>query len=326
MNNNKSVGIKHHSKTAKVLTDIVYYLAASLLYAVSVDVFSAPNEIVPGGVTGISTVLNAFFGLPIGTMMLLLNAPIFICGVIFVGWKYVARTGIGLLAVSVAIDLLEPILPKYTENMLLASIFGGVLMGVALALIFMRGGSTGGTDVVARIFGKYFPAVTQGKLIMMIDMVIIAGSSFAFGKAAGSFESGLNAALYAVIALFVCSTALDKVLYGNKTGCQVFIITNNPEEVNRAIIEQMDRGTTLLQGRGGYSGNERQIIMCAVRNNELYRVRSIVRDIDHNAFMIVGTASDILGEGFQSMRKNEFGETEEEPKAAIGQDRNEGKK
>ena len=248
--------------------------------------------------------------------MMVLNIPIFIAGLIFIGWRYVLRTGLCLGVVSLAIDLLEPVLPDYTDNLLISSIFGGALMGVALALIFMRGGSTGGTDVVARIFGKFWPSMTQGRLILMIDLVIITSASVAFGVDGGSVDVGLNAGLYAIVNLFVATVALDKVLYGMNTGRQLFIITKYPDEVNKGIIEKVDRGTTIINGRGGYSGTERDIIMCAVRNNEVYQIRAIVRSIDHEAVIIVGTASDILGEGFQSIRKNEFGEMEDIPERA----------
>ena len=294
----------------ELLKDAGCYLLGALIYAISVDVFTSPNNIVPGGITGISTVLHSFYGLPIGTMMLALNIPIFIAGLLVIGWKYIARTGLCLGLVSLAIDVLEPVLPKYTDDMVIASVFGGVCMGLALSLFFMRGGSTGGSDVVARILGKFFPSMTQGKIIVLIDIVIITAASIAFGKEGGSVEAGLNAALYAVIALFVSSFALDRMLYGMNTGRQLFIITSRPDAVNSAIIEKVNRGTTIISGRGGYSGTQRDIIMCAVRNSEVYRVRSIVRSIDHSAFIIVGDASSILGEGFQSNHKNEFGEIE----------------
>lgn len=312
MSNNSPVGVTAN-KFVELLKDAAYYIAGALLYAVAVDTFISPNNIVPGGITGISTVLHTFYALPIGTTMFIMNIPIFIAAWIFIGWKYVLRTGVCLAIVSFTIDLLVPVLPQYTDNVLIASLFGGALMGVALAVIFMRGGSTGGTDVLARIGGKFKPSMTQGRLILIIDMVIITSASIAFGVEDGSVDAGLSAALFAVINLFVSTTALDKVLYGMNTGRQLFIITKYPDEVNRGIIEKVDRGTTIINGRGGYSGTERDIIMCAVRNNEVYQIRSIVRSIDHEAFIIVGTASEILGEGFQSIRKNEFGEMEDIP-------------
>ncbi|MBE6759697.1 MAG: YitT family protein [Ruminococcaceae bacterium] len=315
MSDNRPVGIVRN-KGFELLKDAGCYLLGALFYAISVDVFTSPNNIVPGGITGISTVLHAFYDLPIGTMMLVLNIPIFIAGLAVIGWKYVARTGICLALVSATIDLLAPVLPQYTDDKVIASVFGGLCMGFGLSMIFMRGGSTGGTDVVARIFGRMFPSMTQGKLIVLIDIVIITGASVAFGKEGGSVEAGLNAALYAVISLFVSSFALDRVLYGMNTGCQLFIITAYPDEVNRGIIEKVNRGTTILSGRGGYSGSQRDIIMCAVRNSEVYQVRSVVRSIDRNAFIIVGNASSILGEGFQSNHKNEFGEIEDDVASA----------
>lgn len=304
-------GAGEESLPVELLKDLAYYIVGALLYALSVDVFSAPNDIVPGGVTGIATVLHSLYKLPIGTTMLAMNIPLFIAALIFIGWRYVLRTGICLGIVSAAIDLLDPILPEYKGDMVLATVFGGVLMGLSLAVVFMRGSSTGGTDIVARIFGKFWPQVTQGRLILLVDCTIITAASYVFGREAGSFNVGLEAALYAVISLFVSSFALDKVLYGTNTGRQLFIITRHADAINKGILERLDRGTTILTGRGGYSGKEREIIMCAVRNSEVYRVRSIVRAIDHEAFIIIGNASEIVGEGFKSIAENEFGEKEE---------------
>lgn len=309
MNNSKPIGISR-SKVGGVFMDLAAYIIGAALYALSVDIFIEPNNIVPGGVTGVATVLHAFYDLPIGSTMMALNIPLFLLGLILIGWRYIVRTGICLAIVSVAVDMLDPILPKYQGDMMLAAIFGGALMGLSLAIVFMRGSSTGGTDIVARIFGKSFPHITQGRLILVIDAVVVIGSSVAFGMEANSMNQGLEAGLYAVVCLFVSSFAIDRVLYGSDNGKLLFIMTQYPDEVNKGIIEKLDRGTTLLPARGGYSGQNREMIMCAVRGSEVYRVRTIVRSIDRDAFIIVGTASEIVGEGFKSIEKNEFNESD----------------
>lgn len=289
-------------KFSNYLKDAVMYLIGAVLFAVSVDVFTARNNIAPGGLTGIATIINYLTDLPIGVMIMIMNIPLFLLAIFLIGLEYGLRSGICLVLTSVAVDVLAPILPVYEGNPLLAAIFGGAAMGVALGIIFMRGGSTGGADIIARIMHKYFPHVTQGNLILCIDIMVITGAAFVYG-----FEE----ALYAVIAVFVSSFMVDRVLYGMDTGKLMYIITDKFEEVNSAINEELDRGTTLLRARGGYSGNRRDVIMCAVRQNEAYKVRNVVRDVDRNAFIIVGDATEILGEGFRSISENEFGESEE---------------
>ena len=285
------------------LRDIMMYVAGAALYAISVDMFTAPNEIAPGGVTGIATILNILFDLPIGVMMMVINIPLFILGFIVIGWRYISRSLVCLGLVSVAIDLLEPFLPAYQGDMILASIFGGIMMGLALGLIFIRGGSTGGTDIIARLLGKLFPHMTQGKLILAVDLIVVSAAGVIFG---------LEQALYAVIALFICSFVVDRVVYGLDNGKMIFIITSKVDEVNKAINEQLERGTTVLKGRGGYSGGEREVIMCAIRRNQAYKMRAAVRRIDPEAFIIAGDATEILGNGFRALNVNEFGETDGE--------------
>jgi len=279
------------------------YMLGAVLYALSVDMFTSPNNIAPGGVTGISTILNSLFDLPIGMMMMIINIPIFILGGIFIGWKYIGRSLVCLALVSSAIDLLDPYLPVYQGDLMLASIFGGIIMGLSLGVIFTRGGSTGGTDIVARLLGKLMPSMTQGRLILGIDLVVVIIAALVFG---------LEAALYAIIALFVSSFVVDRVLYGSDTGKMMFIITERVAEVNKALNEQLDRGTTILKGKGGWSGGDRDVIMCAIRRNQAYKLRALIRSLDPKAFIIAGDASEILGKGFKSLEVNEFGETENE--------------
>lgn len=284
-----------------LLTSLLSYAIASVLFAVSVDVFTSPNEIAPGGVTGIATMINNEFGLPIGAVMLAINIPIFIAAWLIINFEYAAKSCIGLVVTSVAVDALKPVLPQYVGSELLASLFGGIIMGISLGLIFMRGSSTGGSDIIARIFHKFFPHITQGRLIMIIDVAVIGAACFVY-----DFEAGL----YSIITVFVCSYAVDRVLYGMDNGKVLYIMTRCVDEVNAAINEQIERGTTLLRAKGGYSGEDREVIMCAVRQREAYKVRRIVRETDPNAFIIIGEATEILGEGFRPIDENEFGESE----------------
>lgn len=166
---------------AKTLTkDLLFFVAGSLIYAVSVKMFTAPNHIASGGVTGLSIVLNYLFHTPIGATAFLINIPIFIWAIVEIGYKLVAKTFVATLLSSAAIDLMGVVIPPYEGNQMLAAIFGGVLEGVGLALVFTRGGTTGGTDMVARLLGRHFRHLSMGKLMLGVDFVIIVFSGFAF--------------------------------------------------------------------------------------------------------------------------------------------------
>ena len=284
-----------------VAMNIVCFVLGAVLFAVSVDVFTAPNDIAPGGVTGIATMIGNATGLPIGAMTLAINVPIFLLAWIFINFEYAFKSCIGLVFTSIAVDVLAPYLPEYTGNVMLASLFGGIIMGIALGLIFMRGSSTGGSDIIARIVHKFLPHITQGNLILFIDAAVVAAACLVYD---------LEVGLYSIITVFVCSYAIDRVLYGSDTGKLLYIMTGEVEKVNAAINEQLERGTTLLSAKGGYSGEERDVIMCAVRQREAYKVRRMVREIDPDAFIVVSDASEILGEGFRPIEQNEFGESE----------------
>lgn len=288
------------SKWSERLKDAIFYLVGSVLYGISVSMFTSPNNIAPGGITGVSTMLNYAFDIPIGTMMIVLNIPIFILGGLVIGWKYLGSTVFCLVASSVIIDIFDMFLPAYTGDRFVAALFGGVLLGLSLAIIFMRGGSTGGSDIVARVLGRYFRNATQGNIIMAIDLLVISSSVIVY-----DLESGL----YGLIALFVSSFTLDRVLYGMSTGKVMLITSEKAEELSDEIIKTLDRGTTLLQAKGGYSKADRQVIMCAVSNNEVYQLRSTVRSVDPAAFMIVCEASEVLGLGFKPIEQDEFGDS-----------------
>lgn len=290
-------GIK--KKTEEVLKDALFFAAGSLIYAVSVNVFTAPNRIAPGGVTGISTMANYLWGFPIGMLGLLLNMPIFIWAIVEIGYRLVGKTVIATVFVSIAIDLVGKFMPRYTGNQMLAAIFGGIIEGIGLSLVFMRGGTTGGTDMLARLLGRRLRNFSMGKLMLGIDMTIVVASAFVYRS--------IESALYAVIAIFVSTRLIDSILYGTDVGSGkiLFIMSGKNEAVCRAILDEMDRGVTVLKSRGAYSGREGEVLLCAVRRYEVVKAKDIVRRIDRDAFMIVGDAGEISGEGFRRVRQED---------------------
>lgn len=258
--------------------------------------FTAPNHIASGGVTGVSIVLNYLFGTPIGTMAFIINIPIFIWAIIEIGYKLVAKTFVATLLSSLAIDMMGVIIPPYEGNPMLAAIFGGVLEGVGLSLVFMRGGTTGGTDMVARLLGRHFRHLSMGKLMLGVDFLVIVFSGFAFRS--------IESALYAMLTIFVSTRLIDSILYGTDmgNGKVLFIMSEKNKEIAQTILRDLDRGVTALKSRGVYSGREGEVLLCAVRRYEVCKVNDIVHSADPNAFIIVGEAGEITGEGFREVK------------------------
>lgn len=285
-------------KIRNAVADCLIIFVGCVLYAVSIVFFTAPNNIAPGGVIGVSTMLNYVFPfLPIGTLTLVLNIPIFLWGGFAIGWKYLGKSVACSAVSSVLMDFLDVLIDKgiltpYLGDGMLVAIFGGLLCGVGLALIFYRGGSTGGTDIVARIMHEKLPHFSQGNLILFIDALVITVSAFVYGN--------IENALYAAICIFMNSKLIDTVLYGmsRNNGKLLFIVTSEYEKVTDAILEKIDRGVTLLKAEGGFRRDDKRVLLVAVRPQQVHRTNVLVHEIDPNAFVINTTANAIKGRGF----------------------------
>lgn len=288
--------IRNRARVYEVLKDLIFYLAGSALYSASVAVFTAPNKIAPGGLTGIATILYYVIHTPIGTTMFILNIPLFLLGFRFIGKRFIARTIICTAMVSVMTDMMA-VLPAYRGNMLLAVLYGGVLGGAGLALIFLRGSTTGGSDVASRLLRLKYPHIPMGRMMLLLDTVIIGISAVVFHS--------LDSALYAIICSFTGSRVIDSILYGSDNGRMVLVISDNNDEIARVILQDMERGVTLLKGRGVYTGRERDVLMCAVRRPEAARLRAIVRRSDPSAFIIMCEAGEVIGEGFKPITRED---------------------
>lgn len=301
------MGVKSR-KIKRAGIDFLLFLVGSLLFAVSVNVFTAPNDIAPGGLTGAATLLNHLWGIPIGAGILVMNIPIFIWGIVEVGYRFILKTAAATVISSLAIDISAPFLQAYRGDMMLASLFGGLLAGLGLGLIFMRGGTTGGTDLIANLIGRHLRHISFGKLILAVDLVVVVIAAFVYRN--------IESPLYAIIVIFITSKVVDAVLYGTDSGNgkMMFIISSKNHEIAQEILSQLDRGVTALKSRGGYSGIEGEVLLCAVRRQEVYKTHDIVYSIDPNAFIIAGDAGDITGEGFREM-KNEHKKAKQKKKS-----------
>lgn len=282
------------NKFMTTLTDYVVMFVGAVIYAASVNTFTSPNDIAPGGLTGIATMLNHLFSLPIGIMILVLNIPLFIWGAVENGKKFLTKTIVATVFVSVIIDVMAPFSYKYEGDTLLAALFGGLLSGIGLAIIFFRGGTTGGTDIIARNIHKHFPHVSMGTVILAADAVIFVAAAIVY--------QSIESALYAVITIFVSTKVIDTVIYGvaHDNGKLMFIITDKYEELSQAIIEQVGRGVTQLDAHGAYNNDNKKVLMCAVRPSQVHKTKALVNSVDENAFIVVTTANAISGNGFAS--------------------------
>lgn len=281
------------NKASEIAKDFSAYLIGSALLAISIDMFTAPNHIAPGGLSGVCTMINYLTKLPIGAMTLLLNIPVFIWAFIELDFSGIVKSFIATVISSVAIDVFSWILVPYHGSVMLASIFGGVLQGIALALIFMRSATTGGTDLIAQLLGRHVRFLPIGKLMLCVDGLVVVASAIVYHS--------IENAMYALISIFVCSKLIDAILYGTDigTGKVLFIISSKSDEIAEEILSDVDRGVTVLKSRGAYSGKDGEVLFCAVRRFEVAQVKDIVHTIDHDAFLIVGEAGEITGEGFR---------------------------
>ena len=272
--------------------DGLFYVLGSVLYALSVNIFTAPNQIAPGGVTGVATLLNYVWGAPIGTMILLINLPLLLAAWFRLGKACTVRTLIVTVLSSTVIDATASFLPPFQGDRMLVALFGGVLAGAGLGLIYMRGATTGGTEVVARLLERKFRHIPIGRLILLVDALVVAASALVYRN--------VETALYAMVLIFVSSSLMDALVYGGDKGKMLLIMSRKEREIADEILNRMERGVTILNATGAYTGGERRVLLCAVRRSEMYQLRSIVMDIDPGAFLIVVSTDEVLGEGFKT--------------------------
>lgn len=279
--------------------DVLFFIIGSCLYSISVNVFTSPNNIAPGGVTGIGTMLHYAFGTPIGIVGIILNIPIIIAAIIQIGYKLVIKTSLAIVCTSAAIDLLGMVLPEYHGDMIIVVICGGVFEGIGLSLIFARGATTGGTDMLARILGNKVKFLSMGKLMLCIDGLVILASAFVY--------KSVDSAVYAIIDVFVSTKIIDYILYGIDigNGKLFYVISPKAEEISQRIMDEMERGVTLIKSRGAYTKVDGEMLMCAVRRFEITKLNKIIRSIDKDAFVIVSDAGEITGEGFKSISSDD---------------------
>ncbi|CQR46449.1 hypothetical protein BN1058_00709 [Paraliobacillus sp. PM-2] len=263
-------------------------IIGSFFVAIAFNLFLLPNEVASGGVAGISTITKYVFDWEPSVVQWALNIPLFIAGVLILGKKFGAKTLVGTILLPFFVFLTRE-WPPATPDPLLGSIFGGMSAGLGIGIVFRGKASTGGIDLAAQIFHKFIP-LPLGICVALFDGIIVLTATFVF-----SIEQGL----YALIGLFVTSRTIDFVQVGFNRSKNVMIITEYVQQVRQALLEDVDRGVTVWNGKGGYTSEQKEIIMCVVAQNEFNKVTQMVKRIDPSAFVVAMNASEVLGEGFK---------------------------
>lgn len=254
-----------------------------------------PNSIVSGGVTGLSQIINLLTGLPVGVLAAVLNVPLFIVAWRRFGVRFIVYSLIGTAALSLFIDLFSLVDLTLTNDMLLAAICGGLLNGVGYGLVYRVGATTGGSDIGARLLRRRYPHINFGTLSLAIDAAVVLVFAAVFRR----FDS----AMYTIIMMFVSSRIVNLLLYGTANSGICYIITIYPKLICDAISERLGRGATVLRGEGGYSGEERDVILCAVKRQQIPVLRKLVSELDDRAFVIVTESHEVFGENFGNIGK-----------------------
>lgn len=263
----------------------------SAIFSLGFDLFMQPHQINIGGVSGVAMLLTTLVGRgSVGLFSLMINIPLFLLGGHHLGKKFFFGSLVGALACSVFLDLFA-LLPIPQTDVMLAALYGGILSGVGIGLVFLGGASTGGTDIVAKLLRRRFRTLPLGRLMLAVDLVVITLT--------GVVYHDISKALYSAVPLYVSSVVMDGLIYGLDYSTVALIISDEFSAMTAAIEEKLDRGVTILDGQGGYSGERKQVLLCAIRRRQVPQLKDLVREIDPAAFVILQEAHQVLGEGFR---------------------------
>lgn len=268
---------------------ILMIILGSAIGGISFNVFLIPHRLLSGGVSGVALILNYIFGINPGVLIFVFNIPIFIAGYKYVDKEFIILSLVGMTAFSVSIDIFSFLRDVvYIEDTLLSCLYGGVLSGIGMGIVFRNRASQGGIDIVAVIAKKYF-SMNLGTTSLIINIIIVAIASLFFG---------LNLAMYTLVSMYVSAAVLDRVQQGFENTKSVMIITDNEQQVADSILQKLGRGVTYLEGEGAYTGDKKRVVYCIVPLKQLAKLKHIVKETDSKAFMAVSDTSEVLGRGF----------------------------
>ena len=274
-------------------------IIGSLVFAIGLSIFTTPNNIIIGGATGLGTIINHLINIPIGFAIWLVNVPLYLLSLKFAGKRFTIRTFIGSTILSITIDIFDIFVKTtYTSDKVLATVFGGTLMGIGLYLIMQRGILTGGSDLAAFLIQRKFGSVSISKIILIIDSVVVALGSIVYK----SFDT----ALYSTLLIIIYSFIIDYYLKEKSRAKVAYIFSKEPQKVLEEVIKTLGHSATILEARGGFSGDNKKVLMCAVFQRQSELLKRLVLDIDKDAFIIITEATEVLGIGFKEPNENEI--------------------
>ena len=274
------------------LKDIALISAGAFIYVFGVNYFFVANKLADGGIAGISVILHYLFNFNISTTYLVLNVPLVIMGYKLIGGKFIIKTFYGTAMTSLAFRVFQNYLGPMDDK-LIASIFGGLIIGIGLGTIFVGGGSSGGADILVKILNKYFD-IPVGKAFLALDSFVLSALGILFGR---------DIFMYTLVGLFISTKAIDFIQDGVDKAKALMIISDKSEEIKNEIMKQTGRGVTIINARGGYTNDSKEVLYCILGRYEVTTVKRIVKNIDRKAFMSVSEVSEVLGEGFKDLGK-----------------------
>jgi uncharacterized membrane-anchored protein YitT (DUF2179 family) len=274
--------------------DGAFIALGAALQAAAIRLFLVPSNLVNGGVAGLSQLINHYTGWPIGLMIFIGNVPLFILGWRHLGGpRFVTRTALAVILVSVFTDLFAYVLPKdgLTKEMVLNTLYGGLVSGVGFGLVYMGKGTSGGSDILARIL-RHWKGISLSQSYLVTDSAVmfLAGLAFSWDNA-----------LYALVMLYISGLAAEAVMGGSNVERTALIVTDHPRAITVKILEELERGVTILEGTGAYTGEEREILYVVISRSEVNPLKALVHEIDPGAFVVIGQAQEVMGEGFRSL-------------------------
>ncbi len=272
--------------------EIAYVIIGSIIFGAGIAMFLTPGDVVLGGATGVATTIHILTDLPIGFLIFCVNCPLILVGLKMFGFKFLSKTIVAVITTSIASDVLV-FLPVPVLDPLLYAVLGSLVLGIGGGILLSRGYNTGGTDLAAVMLKKIIPRLSTGNLIFILDIIIVLGSALVTKNYAGI--------IYSVLGTYAYSFAIDYVLDGSKTAKMSIIISDKYDEVANGIFAEIDRGVTVLHGMGWYSQKDKHVILCVVKRDQIFAVKSLVYRIDPKAFMILTDSKEVLGSGFTAV-------------------------
>ena len=283
----------HEKKTLKMhMKDYALISFASIFYGIAISQFLDPNDIAPGGVSGLAMILNRIVPIEVGTLILMFNIPILLLGLWKFGIRFLVSTIYATFICSVMTNI-TALYPPITTDPLLATIGGSALASISIGIIFKCGATTGGTDIIVKVLRLKYAHLKTGRLFLICDLFVVLLSAFVF--------ENTDSALYAAIGVFLMSIIFDLVLYGADGAKLIYIISDRWQEISTRMLVELDVGVTYLEGEGAYSNEKKRVIMCVVRKQIAPQVEEVVKEEDANAFMIISSAAEIYGEGYKNI-------------------------